>query len=100
MVRITHNWVAPDSINSACSGLIVSDSRYWTVEGLFTKGFEASGEFSYNNASGLDKKLLEYSTDSLVMLYRPGAGYAWIGNMVFKMAENIKIGLAENVLLV
>ncbi len=77
LVRITHNWVAPDSINSACSGLIVSDSRYWTVEGLFTKGFEASGEFSYNNASGLDKKLLEYSTDSLVMLYRPGAGYAW-----------------------
>ncbi len=77
LVRITHNWVAPESLNSAYSGLRISDSRYWTVEGLFQKGFKARGEFSYSNSSDLDKTLLADSTDSLVMLYRPGVGHAW-----------------------
>ncbi len=76
-VRITHNWVASDSINIPHPGLRISDSRYWTVEGILPPEFKASGKFAYNYSSGLDKTLLEYSTDSLVMLYRPGAGYAW-----------------------
>jgi len=79
LVRITHNWVAPDSINYSYPGLRISDSRYWTVEGLFPIGFEASGKFSYSNATGLDNSLITNSNDSLVMLYRQGAGHSWKG---------------------
>ena len=77
LVRIKHNWVAPDSMNVLQPGLRISDSHYWTVEGLFPKGFKAQARFSYRSIPGLDKTLLANSGDSLVMLYRLGAGHAW-----------------------
>jgi len=76
-VRITHNWVAPDSLLVPQPGLRLSDSRYWTVEGIFPEGFTAKGIFTYSRAASLDKTLITSSKDSLVMLYRPGAGYSW-----------------------
>jgi len=79
LVRITHNWVAPDSLCSPHPGLRISDSRYWTVEGIFPKSFKALGKFSYSNATGLDNTLIINSNDSLVMLYRQGAGHSWKG---------------------
>ena len=79
MVRITHNWVAPDSIKLLHPGLRISDSHYWTVEGLFPPGFKARGKFIYNSASGLDNTLMTNSNDSIVMLYRTGAGHPWQG---------------------
>jgi len=78
-IRITHNWVAPDGINILHPGLRISDSRYWTVEGLFPTGFKAKGMFSYTNVSGLDNTLIINPNDSLVMLYRSGAGHQWKG---------------------
>jgi aminopeptidase N len=79
LVRITHNWVAPDSINLLPPGLRISDSRYWTVEGLFPSDFKARGKFNYKDATGLDNTLNTNSNDSLVMLYRSGAGHPWQG---------------------
>jgi aminopeptidase N len=78
LVRITHNWVAPDSENLIPKKCRISDSHYWTVEGIFSSGFKASGKFSYEKTSGLDKSLLSSPNDSLVILYRPGAGHKWI----------------------
>lgn len=78
-VRITHNWVAPDTINWPHPGLRISDSRYWTVEGIFPPDFKAGGKFSYSYSNSLDKTLLLSPGDSLVILYRPGAGYTWRG---------------------
>ena len=78
-VRITHNWVAPDSLMVPQPGLRISDSRYWTVEGLFPADFKAKGKFTYSRAATLDLTLITNSKDSLVMLYRPGAGYPWRG---------------------
>jgi len=77
LVRITHNWVAPDSLNVLRPGIRISDSRYWTVEGIFPAGFEAMGEFTYKAALNLDKTLLTVSRDSIVMLYRLAAGQLW-----------------------
>ncbi len=79
LVRITHNWVAPDSLIDPQAGLRISDSRYWTVEGIFAPGFKAQGIFTYKTAVNLDKSLLTNAGDSLVMLYRPGAGKPWKG---------------------
>jgi len=76
-VRITHNWVAPDSLKTPVAGLHLSDYRYWTVEGLFPPGFRAKGRFSYNRDNFLDNTLLIHPDDSIVMLYRPGAAVDW-----------------------
>jgi hypothetical protein len=79
MVRITHNWVAPDSMSVPQPGLRISDSRYWTVEGIFPADFKAKGKFIYSRAASLDNTLITNSKDSLVILYRPGAGKPWKG---------------------
>ncbi|MDO9255713.1 MAG: M1 family metallopeptidase [Bacteroidales bacterium] len=76
-VRITHNWVAPDSMKVLIPGIRISDTRYWTVEGIFPTGFKAKGEFIYKASENLDKTLLTDPKDSILMLYRTGAGSAW-----------------------
>ena len=77
LVRITHSWVAPDSLNLLQPGIHISYTRYWTVDGIFPSGFQATGEFTYKASATLDKKLLADSGDSLIMLHRPGAGQRW-----------------------
>jgi aminopeptidase N len=79
LVRITHNWVAADSLAVAQPGLRISDSRYWTVEGIFPADFKAKGKFTYSRATTLDLTLITSSKDSLVMLYRADAGQPWRG---------------------
>jgi len=79
LVRISHNWVAPDSLIIPRPGLRISDTRYWTVEGIFPADFKARGRFSYSRSVGLDNTLITNSKDSLVMLYRPHAGHDWTG---------------------
>jgi len=77
LVRITHNWVAPDKVIASETGLRISDSRYWTVEGIFPTGFKAIGVFAYKSVVSLDKTLLTNASDHLVILFRPGAGHPW-----------------------
>ena len=77
LVRITHNWVAPDSSGLLNPGLRISDSRYWTVDGIFPPGFKVRGKFIYTDVQGLDNTLITNSNDSLVMLYRTCAGHPW-----------------------
>ena len=76
-VRITHNWVAPDSLKTPIAGLRLSDCRFWTVEGLFPAGFDAKGLFYYDQDNFLDNVLLIHSGDSIVILYRPGTKADW-----------------------
>jgi Aminopeptidase N len=76
-VRITHNWVTPDSLKAPIAGLRLSDYRYWKVEGLFPSGFKAKGCFFYDRDNFLDNTLLIHPDDSIVMLYRPGAADDW-----------------------
>lgn len=76
-VRATHNWVPPDTLRNPVPGLKLSDYRYWTIEGIFPDGFEATGRFFYNKNAYLDNTLITNSEDSLVILYRPGASAEW-----------------------
>lgn len=82
MLRITHNWVAPDNFKNEIPGLIIADNRFWTVEGNFPNNFSASAEFAYSNATGsgnlyLDNEFITNSLDSLVLLYRPNRAIDW-----------------------
>ncbi len=78
-VKINHNWVAPDSLQTPLPGLRMSDYRYWKVEGIFPPGFSAKARFSYNRGYNLDNTLLVNSEDSIVILYRKGPGHEWYG---------------------
>ena len=85
-VRITHNWVAPDSLKTPVPMLRLSDYRYWKVEGLFPEGFKARGRFTYNRSNYLDNTLLIHPDDSLVMLFRAGTAADW------RPASSVKTG--------
>ncbi|KKT72086.1 MAG: hypothetical protein A2281_11160 [Bacteroidetes bacterium RIFOXYA12_FULL_38_20] len=80
-IRVEHNWVAPDPIDPAIPGLFISDYRYWKIDGILTAGFNARGKFYYNKNSSsagyLDNTFINNDIDSLVLLYRPGAGNSW-----------------------
>jgi hypothetical protein len=76
-VRATHNWVPPDSLKTPVPGLTLSDYRYWTIEGIFPEGFEATGRFFYSKNAYLDNNLITDGADSLVILYRQDATEDW-----------------------
>jgi hypothetical protein len=90
-VRITHNWVAPDSLKTQVPMLRLSDYRYWKVEGIFPEGFKAKGRFVYNRSNYLDNTLLIHPDDSLVMLFRPGASADW-RSAPFTRTGNYSVG--------
>jgi hypothetical protein len=90
-VRVTHNWVAPDSLKVPVPGLRISDSHYWKVQGIFPTGYKAQGKFYYNRST-LDKNLLNGAYDSLVILYRPDSRSDWKG-IRFTRLGNSTVGL-------
>lgn len=77
MVRVIHNWVAPDPLPQPVPGLTLSTSRYWTIEGMFPPGFKARGKFSYSKFEFLDYDIITNATDSLILLYRPSSAFTW-----------------------
>lgn len=77
LVRVTHNWVAPDSLKNGIEGLRLSDTRYWTIEGIFPDGFVTSGKFPYTKTQGFELNLTQNRNDSIVMLYRVNASKDW-----------------------
>lgn len=85
LVRIEHNWVAPDPMKIPDAGIKrLSDYRYWKIDGIFPQNFVSKCRFRYNRttspASGnLDNTLMPYSSssDSLLLLYRPDPAHDW-----------------------
>lgn len=83
LVRIEHNWVAPDPIKAASTVYTLSPNHYWTVKGI-TDSLVVSGTFTYDgrkpslkNSGWIDT---EFSGDEfkLVMLHRRDASADWI----------------------
>lgn len=75
--RVTHNWVAPDSLKIPQPGLAISSNHYWTIEGIFPPSFNARGIFTYNKNT-FDGDIITNKNDSLVILYRPGTANDWM----------------------
>lgn len=76
-VRTTHHWVAPDPLQTPQEGLILSDYRYYSIEGVIPDSFIATGVFRYSSTSKLDHTLLSNPYDSIVILYRPNSSFNW-----------------------
>jgi len=86
-VRVTHNWVGPEAPVTPIPGMMLSDARYWKVEGIFPGSYKAKGKFFYNKNT-LDKNLLSGTIDSLLILYRKDGLSEWQGVRFTKMASN------------
>jgi len=82
IVRVEHNFVTPDPFIGSNPGIRLSDYHYWKVTGIFSPGFISKGIFVYDGSTSaatgyLDNTFITGNEDSLVILYRPGAGYNW-----------------------
>jgi hypothetical protein len=75
-VRVEHNLVTPDPMQTPIQGLIISNSHYWKIDGIFSSGFIGKGKFNYSK-SGFDKDLILNSADSLIILYRANTKEDW-----------------------
>ncbi len=82
-VRVEQNWIAPDNFKTPHPNYILSNSRYWKIQGFIPPGFSGMFKFHYSNettSSGmLDYTWFTYpmSADSLVLLYRTGPEADW-----------------------
>ena len=81
-LRVEHNFVTPDPFITTNPGITLSDYHYWKVSGMFASGFISKGTFVYDGSTNattgyLDNNLITGNEDSLVILYREGAGFNW-----------------------
>ncbi|MCB9307611.1 MAG: M1 family metallopeptidase [Lewinellaceae bacterium] len=83
LVRVEHHYAHPDSGIVANPNNYALSNRYWTVDGDFPPGFDAYATVFYDGrgqVDQLDTELFEQtgsSEDSVVLLFRPAAGYPW-----------------------
>lgn len=75
-VRVEHNLVSPDPMKNPIQGLIISNSHYWKIDGIFPNDFIGKGKFSYSK-SGFDNGLILNSADSLLIMYRANPKEDW-----------------------
>ena len=83
-LRVEHNWIAPDNFKTDHPEYLLSDSRYWRIDGIIPNEFIGQFKFYYNNKTNgdgwLDYTWFTYpmSADSLVLLYRSGPVDDWV----------------------
>lgn len=82
-VWVAHHWSAPDQTPALPSTVRISGRHYWTVEGNWPAGYVANGIFRFDNGiqnAELDADVAPSGVheDSLLLLYRPGAGHEWV----------------------
>ncbi len=83
IVRMEHNWVAPDGFKQSNPGIRLSDYHYWKVDGIFMTGFYSKANFFYDGSTStttagwIDNTLITGTEDSLVLLYRTGTSDDW-----------------------
>ncbi len=63
-------------------GLPLSTTRYWQIDGVWTKSLAMRGIFQYNGTGSgtgayMDTTWLDFPEDSLALYWRPHAGVAW-----------------------
>ncbi len=78
LVRIEHNWIRPEPMQNKIAGLHLHDKRYWTVDGIFSAGFNTAARIDYNgHDASLDSTFIINSEDSLVVMYRASSDTEW-----------------------
>jgi len=103
LVRIIHHFVKPDPFKNNPGKCLLSDQRYWTIEGILSPNFHAKIRFNYDgtkNTSGtnayLDTLLMRVNNDSIALFYRKDTrdDWHWVKN-AFKSKAGLKTGYFE-----
>jgi hypothetical protein len=103
LVRIVHHFVKPDPFKNNPGQCILSNQRYWTVEGILSSNFHAKIRFNYDGTKGtsgantyLDTLLTRVNNDSIALFYRKDArdDWHWVKN-AFKTKAGLKTGYFE-----
>lgn len=96
LLRIEHHWMPAEGITST-SGLFLSNTRYWSVDGVNLDKLVATANLFYDGSASvsagsngcIDLGFIKSTEDSLVLMYRPDAGSVWtIENNVNKITGN------------
>lgn len=82
LIRIENNWVAPDFFKDTATLVRLSDYHYWKVDGIFAENLRAKAIFTYDGSLStttgyMDNTLITSNEDSLIILFRQGAGNDW-----------------------
>ena len=79
LIRIEHIWAAPDQQPLGEGIFQISNTHYYTVDGLWDAGDFYTGRIYYNGslATDLDVELYNAGEEQAVLLYRPDASHAW-----------------------
>jgi len=96
LVRVEHNWVAPDPMKNKVDGVILSDYRYWTIDGIFDSTFKANATVLYNGTNNTstgyyDNSFITNREDSLLIVYRKNAAEDW------RACDSCRINIQGNV---
>lgn len=82
-MRVEHHWAMPDTGFAANPGQFKPTQRYWVIDGDFDPTQDLTGSLFYDGRGQfdqLDAALFAQTSpneDSIVLLYRAGAGHAW-----------------------
>jgi hypothetical protein len=97
LLFIAHHWIGPDRGNLPAVARI-STERYWTVDGIWPAGFDATATIVYDgqvstdyNTGFLDKILINKTEDSLRLLYREDAQHSWREYPTYKKTMGAKL---------
>ena len=77
LIRVEHNFAAPDDLKTPIPGLVISTEHYWRIDGDIDNDFISQAKFEYQ-ASLYDSILMKNNYgDSLVLLYRTDRSQDW-----------------------
>lgn len=80
LLQFEHHWIAPDPIKNNTNNYRISESRYWSIDGILPTGFSATMKLEFDGRVGngfLDLDLVPINGDSIVLLYRESPKSDW-----------------------
>lgn len=78
-VQVTHNWIGADYTPGTPAGIRLNNNHYWTLSGVGATNGNLTFRYNGNVANnGPDSTWITQTEDSLVVLWRPEGGAAWM----------------------
>ena len=103
LLRVIHNYVAPDAFKNNPKQHKLSNQHYWKLEGIISEGFQSKIRFNYDGTksisgtySYLDTLLTIVNGDSIGLFYRKDVSQDWQWlNKATKITNGVKTGYLE-----
>ncbi|MFM1931654.1 MAG: hypothetical protein RL226_957 [Bacteroidota bacterium] len=80
LVRVEHQWAAPDNNNLSPYIYEISSTHYWIIDGVWPDGLELDGRINYNgnDQTDLDYDLVGGTEANLMLVWRATSADPWI----------------------